>query len=622
MMSTTQAAEHDLVPPARLPYMPGIDGLRAVAVMAVLFYHADFAWARGGFLGVEVFFVISGYLITSLLLVEWLRTGTIGLRSFWVRRARRLLPAVFVLILGVSLAAILVYRDALDRMLGDVVAATGYVTNWFLIVRDVSYFEVFGRPPLLQHLWSLSVEEQFYLLWPLIFSAGLLLIHRGSQKRTIRSFLMLTIAGIIGSTLLMAFLFTPFEDPSRVYYGTDTRAAGILVGVALSLVWIPWRLPTELPRRQRAVLNTGGFVALIALIVILVGMDEYSTFLYRGGFLLTSLVTAVVIGATVHPAGILGGLLENPVMKWIGTRSYGIYLWHWPIFMVTRPGVDVADRPYVTFAVRTALTFIIAEVSYRYVESPIRHKGFRQWVVDMRRAAGIQTVRGGSIIAVGALVSISFILGGLAWGSVLRDAGPVAVASEATEDVSLPPILAATPVETPTTTSTPSTSPTVVSPADYVAVSMIGDSVLAGAQGVVKNTLENPLIIDATVNRQFKHADDVARDLRANGTLGDIVVLHLGTNGAFSSDTFDEVIESLRDVDRVLVLTAKVPRRWEASVNRTIVEGAERWPIVEVIDWHTIGGQHPEWFFEDQVHLNGTGMREYAELLSDVINDQ
>lgn len=615
-MHHTEAAGRDLVPPERLPYMPGIDGLRAIAVMAVLFYHADFTWARGGFLGVEVFFVISGYLITSLLLVEWLRTGTIGLKSFWIRRARRLLPAVFVLIIGVSLAAIVVYRDALERMLGDVVAATGYITNWFLIVRDVSYFEVFGRPPLLQHLWSLSVEEQFYLLWPLIFSVGLALIHRGNQKRTIRSFLLLTIAGIIGSTLLMAFLFTPFEDPSRVYYGTDTRAAGILVGVALSLVWIPWRLPATLPPRQRTALNVGGIAALAALIVILVGMDEYSTLLYRGGFLLTSLVTAVVIGATVHPAGVLGGLLENPVMKWIGTRSYGIYLWHWPIFMVTRPGVDVADRPYVTFAVRTALTFVIAEVSYRYVESPIRHKGFRQWVIDTRRAAGIHTVRGGSIVAIAALASISFILAGLTWGSITRDTGSVAVASGATEEVSLPPVLEETPIETSTT------STTVALPPEYVAVSMIGDSVLAGAQAVVENTLENPLVIDATVNRQFKHADDVAEDLRANGALGDVVVLHLGTNGAFSSDTFDEVIESLPDVDRVLVLTAKVPRRWEASVNRTILEGAERWPIVEVIDWHTISGQHPEWFFEDQVHLNGTGMRKYAELLSDAINDQ
>ena len=212
--------------------------------------------------------------------------------------------------------------------------------------------------------------------------------------------------------------------------------------------------------------------------------------------------------------------------------------------------------------------------------------------------------------------SIAFILAGLTWGSITRDTGSVAVASGATEEVSPPPVLEATPIETSTT------STTVALPPEYVAVSMIGDSVLAGAQAVVENTLENPLVIDATVNRQFKHADDVAEDLRANGALGDVVVLHLGTNGAFSSDTFDEVIESLPDVDRVLVLTAKVPRRWEASVNRTILEGAERWPIVEVIDWHTISGQHPEWFFEDQVHLNGTGMRKYAELLSDAINDQ
>ena len=616
------SATGDLVPPDHLPYMSGIDGLRAIAVMAVLFYHADFAWARGGFLGVEVFFVISGYLITSLLLVEWLRTGTIGLKSFWIRRARRLLPAATLLVLGVSAAALLIYRDALERMLGDVVAAMSYVTNWFLIVREVSYFESFGRPPLLQHMWSLAVEEQFYILWPLIFTFGLMILRGRDPKRSIRSFFAIVVVGIVASTLLMGFLHTPFEDPSRVYYGSDTRAAGILVGVALSLVWIPWRLSPILPGRKRAVLNAAGFVALAALMTILATADEFSTLLYRGGFLATSLVTAAVIAVTVHPAASLGRILENPVMKWIGTRSYGIYLWHWPIFMVLRPGADVADRPYIAFAVRLALTFAIAEVSYRYVESPIRRKGLRQWVVDLRRAAGVTTIRGGSIIAVSAVVSLVLVFGGLAWGAFVRAPGAIGLASEAVDPGGQLVVLAeaSDPPDPPPASTTTSTTTAPSPKTDLPSVTIIGDSVVAGAEAVVEDVLENPIIIDGRVDRQFKHADDVANDYRSAGTLGEVVILHLGTNGAFNSETFDEVMESLADVDRVIVLTAKVPRRWESSVNRAIAEGAERWPDVEVVDWHAIGSEHPEWFFEDQVHLNGTGMKAYSELLDDVVN--
>ncbi len=634
--------------------MPGIDGLRAIAVMAVLFYHADVAWARGGFLGVEVFFVISGYLITSLLLVEWLRTGTIGVRAFWIRRARRLLPAVFLLLAVVSAAAILVYHDTLERMFGDVIAASGYVTNWFLIVREVSYFETFGRPPLLQHLWSLSVEEQFYVLWPLVFSVGMALFRRGGHRRTIRSFLGLTLLGIIGSTILMAVLFTPYEDPSRVYYGTDTRAAGLLVGVALALVWMPWRLPRSIAAGSKRLLNSAGGIGMVGLLIVLSRMDEFSPFLYRGGFLLTSILTAIVIAVTVHPAASMAPLLDRPAMRWIGTRSYGIYLWHWPIFMITRPGIDLAGNAYLTFVMRTALTFAFAEASYRFVESPIRHKGFRGWVADVRRAAGVTTVRGGSIIAAGAFVSMVLLVAGLAWGSFVRQ-GPVTLASEAVGDeVGVVVDVGETGAPESATADTSATTTTVVEPtpapappttgarapdgagsvdttttaADgpYAApdplpsVAIIGDSVLAGAQASVDEAIENPLIIDATVSRQFKHAASVVADLRASGTLGSVVVIHLGTNGAFSDATFDEVMASVSDVERVILVTAKVPRRWEERVNAAIASGAQRHPSVEVLDWHAIAAPHPEWFRDDQVHLNRDGMAAYGEALDEAIN--
>ena len=672
MTFDTQQTLDDLAPPDRLPFMPGIDGLRAIAVMAVLFYHAEFTWARGGFLGVEVFFVISGYLITSLLLVEWLRTGTIDLKTFWLRRARRLLPAVFLLLALVSLASIFLFRDTVSRMLADVVAASGYVTNWWLIVEDVSYFESFGRPPLLQHLWSLSVEEQFYVLWPLIFSFGMAMFAFKRRERTIRSFLALTVVGIILSTAWMAHLYVPFDDPSRVYYGTDTRAAGILVGVALALVWIPWRLPARISTVAGRVLTAGGLVALVALGWILVALDEFSPFLYQGGFLVTSLITAAVIAVTVHPAIGFGRVLERQPLKWIGTRSYGIYLWHWPIFMVTRPGFDISGNPYLLFVLRTALTFGIAELSYRLVEAPIRRHGFRTWMGTIRSALGVSSVRGATVMATAMLATFVLIGGGLVLGATRPPA--VTIASQAVADgEALPDLTSGTanapgvaapapaavdaipseeesvepqppdgaaqalPEDQPASTEPTEESSVTAEPvapdtttttlemmvsqqaAEPTTVSIIGDSVVAGAQPAIEDIFGTAAIVDATVSRQFRHAEEVVRAMRSDDTLGDVVVIHLGTNGAFAAETFDLVMTELGDAHRVIVVNTKVPRRWETRVNATIADGLTRWPDVELVDWHTIAGSHPEWFADDQVHLNATGRAAYAELLAEVI---
>jgi peptidoglycan/LPS O-acetylase OafA/YrhL len=640
----------DLVPPTRLPYMRGLDGLRAIAVMAVVFYHADFTWATGGFLGVEVFFVISGYLITSLLLVEWLRAGTIDLKNFWLRRARRLLPAVFLLLAVVSAMAILFYRDTLNRMFGDVVAAITYVTNWFFIFRQDSYFEAFGRPPVLRHLWSLGVEEQFYVLWPLIFTFGLAMVGKGTQKRTLKRFGMLVLSGVVASAALMYFLYTPFEDPSRAYYGTDTRATGILIGVLLALVWMPWKLPSKITRRQGISINAIGISAIGILVYILGTLSEFAPFLYRGGFVVTSLATATAIAATVHPGASLGRILDTPVMKWIGTRSYGIYLWHWPIFMITRPGFDIPWTVAPTFVFRLALTFVVTELSYRYVESPIRNDGFRAWMTGIRQKIGIDSVQKATAFALSLVAVIVFIGAGLVQGAVTRptslvaspsDSGATQIGVSLADDRAVAPPEDGSNAQTPSTTqptqdaagtvestatsttiasASTSTPVTTLPPAPLPSVTMIGDSVMLGAEQELIETLPNDLNVDAIVSRQFKHAGDVAAELRADGQLGDVVVLHLGTNGAFNSEAFDEVMSELQDRDRVIVVNAKVPRRWEALVNKAIEEGSERWPNVEVIDWNTYGNARPELFSKDQVHLNVDGKGAYARLLDRVIN--
>lgn len=649
--TTSIPRSHDLEAPARLPYLSGLDGFRALAVMAVLFYHAEFSWAKGGFLGVEVFFVISGYLITSLLLIEWLRTDKINLKAFWNRRARRLLPAVFLLLGVVAGGSALFYRDSLDRLGGDILAASTYVMNWFLIFRGDSYFESFGRPPLLQHLWSLSVEEQFYILWPILFVLGMAIVGGTSKRATVRRFRWIVISGAIASTILMAGLFTPFDDPSRIYYGTDTRAAGMLVGVALALWWMPWRFTSIVSSRYKAVLTGAGTGALLGLIAILALLNEFSPWLYRGGFAITSLLTATVIAVIAHPAGGFGLVFTNPVMAWIGPRSYGIYLWYWPIFMITRPGFDVGSDQLTTFLIRLALTFGVAGFSYRYVESPIRRFGLRTWLRGINTGLKVaipRAVSGWALasIAVFAVVSgmvvsqtnsdpLGTVVVSPSGGSVgireMPDTGPSyeTAVSDDQESVVLhgPSIVTTTstpeigPADEPDGTATPVfVDPQEAPSANTSRVTLIGDSVLKGAQGAVLSALGQDTVIDATASSQFKHAPDVIADLSSRGELGDTVVIHLGTNGAFSSQAWDDVMTRLSDVDRVIVLTVFVPRRWESVVNAAIASGAERWPDVEVVDYFAFGKAHPEYYNKDGVHLNVAGQAAYGVLLDAAIH--
>ena len=384
-------------PDVRLPYSPGLDGLRAFAVIAVLLYHADLAWIPGGFLGVEVFFVISGYLITALLLAEWRQRGRIDLKTFWLRRARRLLPALYVLLVATLTFAVVFLPGEIAGLRGDVLAALGYVTNWYLIFGQESYFEAVGRPSLLQHLWSLAVEEQFYLIWPPILALGLCI---GATRLRRRRVLTVVIFGAVASAMAMALLYVPGVDPSRIYYGTDTRATGLLCGAALAFLWSPgdkYR-PSEarhhrlgLPGRSRfrrrwgwtapLLLDIVGFAALGALVWFCVNLGEFQPFLYSGGFALVGIATTATIMAVVHPHSVIGSrILGSAPLRWVGVRSYGIYLWHWPVFMVTRPDLDVPIDGLPLLALRLSATVVLADLSYRYIETPIRRGALgRAW---------------------------------------------------------------------------------------------------------------------------------------------------------------------------------------------------------------------------------------------------
>ncbi len=361
---------------SRLPYLPGLDGLRAFAVVGVLLYHALQDRFPGGFLGVEVFFVISGYLITSLLLAERRQGATIDLRHFWGRRARRLLPALYLLLAMTLAFAILFLPGEVAKLRGNALAALFYVANWYLVFHHASYFESIGRPSLFQHLWSLGVEEQFYLLWPLLFIAGMRGLERlrrlAPAQRMRVGYLPLLLAVLTGaaaSTIWMASLYRPDADPSRLYYGTDTRAAELLVGCALAFLWSPGQ---SHGRRLRLPLDAIGLAGLAALTWAYATVNEFEPSLYQGGFLQIALVTAVVIAVVSQPQSRLGRVLGWGPLRWLGLRSYGVYLWHWPVFMVTRPQLDLPFDGLPLLVLRLGLTILLAALSYRFLETPIR----------------------------------------------------------------------------------------------------------------------------------------------------------------------------------------------------------------------------------------------------------
>jgi peptidoglycan/LPS O-acetylase OafA/YrhL len=596
----------------RLPYQPGLDGLRAFAVIAVLLYHAELSWIRGGFLGVEVFFVISGYLITTLLLTEWHQQGRINLVGFWLRRARRLLPALYLLLVVTLAFAVVFLPGEVARLRDDALAAFGYVTNWYLILGEQSYFETVGRPSLLQHLWSLAVEEQFYLLWPLLLTVALWGVVPLRRWRRRRLALFIALAGAAGSALLMATLYQPDVDPSRVYYGTDTRVAGLLFGAALAFVWTPGQTSRWTRRTRPLLLDVAGLVALGALVWFYLRLDQYQPFLFQGGFALVALAATVVILVAVHPHTHLSPyLLGWRPLLWIGVRSYSIYLWHWPVFMLTRPELDVPITGLPLLFLRLAATIVLADLSYRFVETPIRTGALGRAWRALREAQGARRWRLGAYWsgAVGAGATFCVVLG-LALAHAQPPAPPsyLSVESIHTEGSATPESETAPAAEGPAGT-----------PKDPVTV--VGDSVLLGAAGELDRALGSPAFA-TDVGLQPMGVIEILKKRRAAGQLGEAVVVHAGDNVPFTAAQFDEMMGLLEDVPKVLIVNVKVPRPWEQSNNEVLADGVRRYPDKAVlVDWHAASAGRPELFVEDGIHLQPEGQRVYADLIAAQLED-
>ena len=571
-----------------IQYIPAIDGLRAVAVIAVMFYHLGFSWIPGGFLGVDLFFVISGYVITRLLLDSIAQSGGLDLRGFYIARARRLLPALLFMLVSTTIAIGIWAPDTIKRLITDTPFSLTGTMNWWLVAHHQDYFESIGRPPLLQHTWSLAVEAQFYLVWPLILY--FILKQFGKKHIPLAS---LTIAAASGITLLLVSFSLDASNASKVshvYFGTDTHSIGLFLGAALAVSWIPQNFTKTVTKKAQDFIDGVGFIGFIGILAAFFFIDETQPTLYKIAFPLAGICGAAIVMSVVHPASRFAPVLQNPIFLWIGERSYAIYLWHWVIFQVTRPSVDLAGKEWALYALRILIVLALSDISLRFVELPIRRGVIQYWLKGLKyrtKKERTQQTRTLSVITIVVLVIAAIV-----------SVRAIGIANQ--ERQKLEESLTAVPASNPN--------------AGTGGLWVTGDSVILG----IRSTLgENKPIslINARIGRQAPELLSVI--LHDKPLAGDVpVIFNLGNNNALTREQTQAIFEALKDQPRIIVVNTAVPRPWREGNNALIAEVAAQYSKVKVVDWNAISEGHPEYFAPDGVHLVPTGVAVYvAEIL-------
>jgi peptidoglycan/LPS O-acetylase OafA/YrhL len=575
-----------------IQYIPAIDGLRAIAVIAVILYHLGISWIPGGFLGVDLFFVISGYVITRLLLDSIQERGGLDLRDFYMARIRRLLPPLVFMIVVTSIVVGIWAPDTTKKFLTDAPFSIFGGMNWWLVFNQQDYFESSGRPPLLQHTWSLAVEAQFYLLWPLI----LLLVLKYFGKKVIPA-AALTIAAISGVALMLVSFqldATNSSKVSHIYFGTDTHSIGLFLGAALAVSWIPQNFNLQVTRRAQDFIDGIGVFGFIGILATFALIDESKPTLYRIAFPLAGIFGTAILISIVHPASRFAPLLRNKVLLWIGERSYAIYLWHWVIFQISRPQVDLDGENWALFSLRILLVLAMADISLRLVELPIRSGAVAYWFGGMKYRT--KAVRRKQKLTVA--LSLSIILITSATVSVN------AIVRVDRENQELMQILkdADKPIITPIEDS--------ADPGLWVT----GDSVILGIRHVLE--MNHPIaLINARVGRQ---APELLEVMLRDGplVLESPVVFNIGNNNALTRAQVIAIFEAVKAAPQIIVVNTAVPRPWRDANNELINEIAATFPNTVVVRWDQISEGHPEYFAPDGVHLVPTGARAYVSAIT------
>ncbi|TNJ64918.1 acetyltransferase [Paenibacillus hemerocallicola] len=591
-------------------YMPGLDGLRALSVLAVIAYHFNFKWASGGLLGVGIFFVLSGYLITDQIVTQWKQNRRIDLRDFWIRRARRLLPAMFAMLAFVALWLALFDSSRLQALQGDIISVALYFHNWWLIFHDVSYFESFGPPSPNGHLWSLAIEEQFYVIWPVI----LILLFRIVPQRG--KIVLLLLAGAAVSALAMGLIYEPGMDPSRVYYGTDTRVFALLIGAALAIVCPSQRMNGGISRKFRNLFDLAGGGGLIIIILMIGRTNEFGSFLYYGGFVFLSIISAIVIAVLAHPASRLARLMACKPLRWIGVRSYSLYIWHYPVIVLTGHSVENDAWGSFLILIQLGISILLAALSWKYIEEPIRHGLFGNLWRKISKKPRLKFHH--LVVAILPIVLLSSSCKSNADSPVMVEPIPDAVIHNMEEHSGT--AVQPEPPETPEPIASPNDQPNSEKEAN-LGITAIGDSVILDAAPYLEKYLPG-IVIDGKVGRQMFQAQEVVDNLKTNGKLGSRVIIELGTNGSFNTKQLRELLSSLGDARQIVLVNTRVPRKWQDTVNSALKEAAKDFHNVTLVDWYTSSEGKKSYFYDDGVHLKREGAEFYASLIASAVQKE
>ena len=576
-------------------HISSIDGLRAIAVTAVVLYHLGISWIPGGFLGVDLFFVISGYVITRLILDSINQSSALDLRAFYAARIRRIYPGFLFMVISTIIFIGVWAPEAIKRFLSDLPYALSGTINWALVARNQDYFETIGRPPLLQHTWSLAVELQFYLIWPII----LLTVLKYFGKKNIAR-IALIIAIISGTALFLVSLQLDQSNSAKVshiYFGTDTHSLGLFLGSALAVSWIPQNLSANITRRAQDVIDGIGVVGLLGLISIFLFIDESNASLYQIAFPLAGIFGCLVIISLVHPASRFAPIISTAPFRWVGQRSYGIYIWHWVIFQVTRPSVDLSGETWALYLARVLLVLALADISLRWVEIPFRQGQVQTWFRGMKYRSSKERVRQQVTVLV-SIIAVLAVTSSISVSAINRSNQISQVINEELTDQE------DSPVDLGSTTG----------------LWVTGDSVILGIRSKLENK-EHISLVNARVGRQAPELLAVMR-VDQSSVPSSPVIFNLGNNNALSEQTVVEIFEVIKNQPQIIVVNTAVPRPWRDANNAIISKVASRYANVKLVDWDRISKDRPELFAPDGVHLSPMGSDVYVDLVLSVLVKQ
>ncbi|MBC7403407.1 MAG: acetyltransferase [Microbacteriaceae bacterium] len=590
---------------SRSARLPGLDGLRALAVAAGIVYHLGSGIVPGGFVGVDVFFVISGYLITGLLVREKDSYGRIRLAGFWMRRARRLLPALGLVVVVSASAALAIGGNPLVYLGRQVLGAATFSSNWLSIAAAQNYFDE-TTPELFRNLWSLAVEEQFYLAWPLV-----VLLVLAVRSRPARVFIVMAIA--VASAVAMAILAAA-GDPTRVYYGSDTHSFGLAIGAALAILHRDW--PASTGPLARRVLPALSAISVLGIIAIALLLPEGVPLTYRGGLALVAVLTVLVIaGAVVSPGSPVSAALDWHPLRWIGERSYGLYLWHWPVWVLVTaalPSLSQSWSGWMLGAITLAITVVAAVLSYRFVEQPIHRMGYRAVIAGWLGSRPRSASRNAAIVS--ATLLILALVG--ATGVGIR-ADPGTTDAQALIELGKKSVTPTRTQPSPTAATNPTAAPApALRGGDQI--DAIGDSVMLASAPELQAGFPG-IQIDAVVSRQLSSAPAIVQGMRDSGTLRPILLIGLGTNGPIDRKSLDEIRSIVGARHEIIVVNVQAPRGWTDGVNDTLTRFAQQYRSVELADWRDAISSRLDLLARDQIHPGSAGGVIYVGAVTDAL---